>query len=127
MVEEKRLVKEILSLIGDEKFTSILCCGRGGLVPSAYLAHALGIKTVHHLPTGNTVPPETFRTNGLGNKVLIVDDISDTGDTLTEMVKHISIPYKTAVLYERITTSFRCDYVGQPITHNNWITFDWEK
>jgi hypoxanthine phosphoribosyltransferase len=129
MVEEV-LIKNILDQIKEdqEEFDLILCVGRGGLVMTAYIAHALNISSISFLQNKEQVAPEIFRTLGLNNKALIVDDISDTGDTMLNLVSNVTIPYKTAVLFERVTTSFRCDYVGQAISHNHeWVDFSWEK
>lgn len=127
---EKDLIKNIVDQIKKDKedFSMILCVERGGLVMTAYLAHALNISSVHFLQDKTQVAPEIFRTLGLNNKALIVDDISDTGDTMLNLNSRVTIPHKAAVLYERVATSFRCDYVGQYISHNHeWSEFGWEK
>ena len=60
-------------------------------------------------------------------KVLIVEDISDSGESLLIMTEHIKADFKVAVLCERYSTKFKCDFVGEFLDHAEWIDFDWEK
>ena len=108
-----------------EKFDGIMCCGRGGLVMTAYLAHNLDIKLVHHLAYPRSGKDAGMRRGDV--KFLVVDDISDTGETLHQMLDLMGDRHKTAVLYERYSTSFKCDFVGEHIDHDGWIDFSWEK
>ena len=67
------------------------------------------------------------------SKVLIVDDISDNGDTL---LSHLAMFYnkgfnpeniKTAVLVERDTTKYNTDFKAAIVTkEDGWIVFPWE-
>jgi len=89
---------------------------RGGLIPAVLLSHKLGIPLVQKLK----------------NYSLIVDDISDSGNTLKEAVDRASHPmnnYKymyTATLFERENTIFEPDYIGEHIKYNDWLVFPWE-
>ncbi|MCL2691640.1 MAG: phosphoribosyltransferase [Candidatus Bathyarchaeota archaeon] len=61
-------------------------------------------------------------------KILIVDDISDTGQTLKLAKQHLTekgaIETKTATLYTKTTTQTPPDYAEK--TTNKWIVFPWE-
>ena len=89
---------------------------RGGLIPAVLLSHKLGIPL----------------TQKLKNYSLIVDDISDSGNTLKEIVDRANHPvnnYKyihTATLFERQNTVFEPDYIGEHIKYNDWLVFPWE-
>jgi len=89
---------------------------RGGLIPAVLLSHKLGIPLVQKLK----------------NYSLIVDDISDSGNTLNELVERANNPiynYKdihTATLFERENTIFQPDYIGEHIKYNDWLVFPWE-
>ena len=89
---------------------------RGGLIPSVLLSHKLGIPLVQNLK----------------NYSLIVDDISDSGNTLKEIVDRAYNPinnYKyihTATLFERENTVLEPDYIGEHIKYNDWLVFPWE-
>ena len=89
---------------------------RGGLIPAVLLSHKLGIPLVQNLK----------------NYSLIVDDISDSGNTLREVVERAYNPinnYKyihTATLFQRENTILEPDYTGELIKYNDWLVFPWE-
>ena len=59
-------------------------------------------------------------------KVLIVDDISDTGDTLKMVLNFLDNKVsesKTAVLYEKDRSLLKCNYVWKRT--NLWVEFPW--
>lgn len=123
-MNESKQINSLIEQIGDEKFDGIMTCGRGGLVMAAYLAHALGIKQVHHLTNARA-----GKTPGMYNqetKFLIVDDISDTGETFKMMLRDMGPKHKTAALFQRYSTEFKCDFVGLHINHDKWLNFSWE-
>ena len=58
------------------------------------------------------------------DKVLIVDDICDSGTTLQyikDKLDHVNI--KTAVLVDKTKT---CDYYGEIFQSDDWIKFPWD-
>jgi len=59
--------------------SKILYIARGGMIPACMLAHALNIKNVQQL-SFDVIERDFFKDN-----VLIVDDILDTGHTLTKL------------------------------------------
>jgi hypoxanthine phosphoribosyltransferase len=64
-----------------------------------------------------------------GRRILLVDDISDTGMTL-QLASEVLALYmpeevKTATLYIKPWTSFVPDYYGG--TTEKWVVFPWEK
>jgi uncharacterized protein len=66
-----------------------------------------------------------------GKKVLIVDDITDTGDTLQLSVGYVqslrSAEVKTAVLQHKTCSSFTPDFYGQKIIRWRWIIYPWAR
>jgi len=105
-----RLALDIQS--SDEKFDYIVGIPRGGLIPAVSLSHLLKI------------PVNT----SIGNdKILVVDDIVDSSDTMVEWCKprpNMS-PIKMASLYINVD---RCenkpDFYGEET--KVWIVFPWE-
>tara|TARA_B100001093_G_scaffold354314_1_gene338808 strand:- start:1372 stop:1788 length:417 start_codon:yes stop_codon:yes gene_type:complete len=89
---------------------------RGGLIPAVLLSHKLGIPL----------------TQNLKNYSLIVDDISDSGNTLKEVVERAHNPINnytyvhTATLFERQGTIFEPDFIGEHIKYDDWLVFPWE-
>ena len=89
---------------------------RGGLIPAVLLSHKLGIPV----------------TQEVKNYSLIVDDISDSGNTLKKVIGKCNNPiysFKevyTATLFERQGTIFEPDFIGEHIKYNDWLVFPWE-
>ena len=83
---------------------------RGGLIPAVMLSHKLNIPYTNH--------PTTVH----GKKVLIVDDIADSGETLKKWNN-----YQTAVLHYKPHTSKSIPSIWA-ILHDtdHWIVYPWE-
>jgi hypoxanthine phosphoribosyltransferase len=66
-----------------------------------------------------------------GKKVLIVDDITDTGDTLKLSVGYVQglspAEVRTAVLQHKICSSFVPDFYGQKVIRWRWIIYPWAR
>jgi len=66
-----------------------------------------------------------------GKKVLIVDDITDTGDTLSLSVAYAKslnpAEVKTAVLQHKTCSSFTPDFYAQKIIRWRWIIYPWAR
>mgnify|MGYP003109513073 CR=1 FL=1 len=115
----------------------IIGVARGGLVPSVYLSHMLGIPMkaiTWQLRDGDVKEsiPLYYTT-----QILIVDDINDSGNTFSEIIENIQMTndltdkaikqnIKTAALWERSSSKFRVDFNAQKIDNNDWIIFPWE-
>lgn len=116
----------------------ILSIARGGLLIAGSLAYALGVKNLHVMNveyyTGQgerlefpvILPPPLTLVDLEHAKVLIADDVADTGATL-EMVRDYVTPQvgevRSAVLYQKTISTMQCDYVWK---HTDlWIDFPW--
>lgn len=116
----------------------ILSIARGGLLIAGSLAYALGIKNLHVMNveyyTGKgerldfpvILPPPLTLVNLESAKVLIADDVADTGHTLA-MVRDYVAPQvgevRTAVLYQKPISVVSCEYVWRHT--DRWIDFPW--
>ena len=116
----------------------ILGIARGGLLVAGALSYALGVKNVYtmnvefytgideRLEVPMILPPVPELIDLDKAKVLIADDVADTGATL-ELVKEFChgkvAEVRAAVLYEKPWTTFRCEYVWK--STDRWITFPW--
>lgn len=127
-MKEQRLIDNIVAQIETSglQFNTILCCGRGGLVPASYIAHRLDIKTVIHLTNPRETPTEGLRTASVTEHLLVLDDISDTGETFKSMTRYVKKGFSTAALYERHSTTYPCDFVGEKLLTDEWVKFTWE-
>ena len=116
----------------------VLGIARGGLVPAATLAYALDCKNLFSMNVefytgvGTTLdapvmlPPLLDTADLVDMAVLVVDDVADSGKTL-ELVRdfcrgHVAT-VRSAVLYEKPTTSVEADYVWRRT--DRWIEFPW--
>jgi hypothetical protein len=116
----------------------VLAIARGGLLPGGAVAYALGVKNScamnvefytdvdQRLEVPMVLPP-TPELIDLGHaKLLIVDDVADTGRTL-EVVQEFCAgkvaEVRTAVLYEKSQSLVKCDYVWRRT--DRWIDFPW--
>ena len=116
----------------------ILGIARGGLLVAGALSYALGVKNVYtmnvefytgvdtRLPVPMILPPVPELIDLEQARVLVADDVADTGATL-ELVKEFCsgkvAEVRSAVLYEKPWTAFSCEYVWRRT--NRWITFPW--
>lgn len=116
----------------------LLSITRGGLLPAGAIAYALDNKNLHiinvefytgvneRLPEPVFLPPLPATNYMDGQRVLIIDDVADTGETL-RMVRDFCDRYaaesRTAVLYEKPRSVIACDYVWKRT--DQWISFPW--
>lgn len=125
----------------------IVALARGGLVPGTIMANKLGVRHVHSLgissyeeiPAGGK-PGEfdLYQRLPCNNKrldrddvVLVVDDISDRGDTFVfaeEYIReNIGGTIVTMSLLVKPETKFLPTYYHEQVPQDQWIVFPWEK
>jgi hypoxanthine phosphoribosyltransferase len=116
----------------------LLCIARGGLLTAGALSYALDVKNVHlmnvefytgvdeRLAQPVVLPPVLETVHLAGARVLVVDDVADTGATL-EVVREYCADHaaqvRFAVLYEKPHSQVRCEYVWRRT--DRWINFPW--
>ncbi|WP_345536200.1 phosphoribosyltransferase [Phytohabitans rumicis] len=116
----------------------ILAIARGGLFLAGALGYALEVKNLHvmnvefytgvdeRLDMPVMLPPVPQVVDLAGARVLIADDVADTGATLKLVhdfcADHVA-EVRCAVLYEKPHTRVRCEYVWKRT--NSWINFPW--
>ena len=133
---------------GNYKITAVIGIVRGGLTPSVMLSHYYGcplyildysLRDRNDAQEFNSHDVEVIRkaySNAIkGGYVLVVDDINDSGDTLSATYNFIdeelyapgSFIYTT--LLEKCTSKFDCDFYGELLDDQNddWIVFPWEE
>lgn len=116
-----------------QEFTHILALARGGLVPSALLAHALDLRPVHSLSVYSyrgTVQDEPELISDWpeidDKNLLIVDDLVDSGKTV-KMIKEHYPNAKVAVLIAKPEGQAQADFFAEKCTQDAWIDFPWER
>lgn len=105
------------------KPSCVLGIARGGLIPAVMISHKLGV------PFKNTTWQD--RDGGVKEHIwipdhtLIIDDINDTGLTLSEVTKGVTSKHQTMTLFNRKNSQFTVDYYAN-LVDNEWIVFPWE-
>lgn len=116
----------------------ILCIARGGLFAAGALGYALDVKNLHvmnvefytgvdqRLDMPVMLPPVPNVVDLTGAKVLVADDVADTGATL-KLVRDFCVDHvaevRCAVLYEKSQSMVKCEYVWRRT--DMWINFPW--
>jgi uncharacterized protein len=116
----------------------ILGIARGGLLVAGALGYALGVKNTftmnvefytgidERLELPMILPPVPDLIDFADTRVLIADDVADTGATLKlvhEFCAGKVAEVRTAVLYEKPRSTIKCEYVWRRT--DRWITFPW--
>jgi hypoxanthine phosphoribosyltransferase len=89
---------------------------RGGLIPAILVSHKFKIPYIG-LEAAKTLP------GALKKEVLVLDDISDSGNTLKQIERHNFI---TATLAVRYNSLYIPTYIGTTIRDDHWMVFPWE-
>lgn len=116
----------------------ILAIARGGLLIGGALGYALAVKNVYtmnveyytgvdeRLEVPRILPPAPDFVDVSDARILIADDVADTGHTLRSVEQFCEgkvAEVRTAVLYEKSHSVVRCDYVWRRT--DLWINFPW--
>lgn len=127
-------------------FNQIVCLAKGGLrvgdtlcrlfdAPLAILSTAsyggTDGRTRGHLTFSRDL---SMTTAGLGNRVLVVDDLVDSGHSLDRSLVWLKAKYgfyieevRTAVLWYKAVSFFKPDYYVEYLTDNPWIHQPFER
>jgi len=116
----------------------VLAIARGGLPVAGALAYALSVKNCfsvnvefytgvdERIEVPVMLPPTLDLVDIAGLKVLVADDVADTGRTLQlvhqVIEKHVA-EARCAVLYEKPRSLIKCEYVHRRT--ELWINFPW--
>ncbi len=134
--------RELARAIVDDGYEPDLILGiaRGGLLVAGALSYAIGVKNTftmnvefytgvdERLPVPMILPPVPALVDLQDARMLIADDVADTGQTLA-LVKGFCAgqvgEVRTAVLYEKPRSIVTCDYVWRRT--ELWIDFPWSE
>ena len=111
---------------------------RGGMIPAGALTYALGVKltdainvefytdVAETLPDPILLAPMLDTDSIRGRKLLLVDDVVDSGRTLAlvlKLLRGFGADVRSAVIYSKPTTIVQPDFVWKHT--DNWIVFPW--
>jgi len=136
--EYLRLINLLTARLKQENFTSLIGVGRGGLIPSTIISHQL------NLPLGCLMASSYGVDNQQGDvllssfnfvkinfhNVLIIDDICDSGKTLTavrdKLKFEFDLPVKIATIFLSEQSTIEPDYYVSKISKDTWVNFPYE-
>jgi hypoxanthine phosphoribosyltransferase len=115
----------------------VMGVNRGGVIPGVYLSHRLSkrhipidVRLRDHVDSPNL--DALYKSIDKGEKILIIDDINDTGATFEHIrfncVNNSNVKY-AAVINNR-PSPFRVDFWGYEIdksVEDRWVVFPWEE
>ena len=139
----RKYEKNIAAQLKKSKWEPDLIVGltRGGLVPAVMLSHmldkpmqALNWSTRDHVENCSDAATAEDAVNGI--KILIVDDICDSGKTFRTLMKdwdssvrddiewHKSVRFAT--MDHKDSSEFPIDFTVNSVHDDNWIVYPWE-
>lgn len=135
------MLMELAKRVKDSGFRPDLIVGvcRGGWAPARIMsdllenANTASIRIEFYLAPGVTARKPVISQGIMvpvkGANVLVVDDVSDTGESLKVAVEHLDVcgakAIKTATLYYKPQSIFKPDFFI--VQTEQWIIFPWER
>ena len=120
-------------------FEAIVCITRGGLVPAAIVARELNLRVVETLCIASydetvqgslkvlksVAPSIAAIGDGTGKGVLLVDDLTDTGNT-ARVVRQMLPNAHFATVYAKPAGAPLCDTFITEVSQDTWIYLPWD-
>ena len=140
--------KELASTI-NVPITHVVGIARGGLIPATLIAKHLNVREVISLglksyndgddyETREPVPEvyqhinQCFQISRGTSRVLIVDDITDKGNTFNFISRYLhdmsmAINFYTAALFYKESSTYTPTYTHTEVPDDEWLVFPWEE
>jgi hypoxanthine phosphoribosyltransferase len=134
------LAREVANKINSSGYKPDIIVGlaRGGWVLARVLCDFVGVKDLVSLkvehwgvtatPDGTAKLKHPLNVDLTGKKVLVVDDITDTGESMRVTVEYLKSlnpsEIRTAALQHLTCAKFEADYVGEVLPWR-WVIFPW--
>jgi uncharacterized protein len=139
--EYHRAIERLVLMVYESgwKFDQVLCLARGGVRPGDVFSRIFDVplailSTSSYREEFGTQRGDldiakyiTMTKGTLGGRVLLVDDLVDSGVTLEKVQSHLSEHFpavtevKSAVIWCKACSSVRPDYFLEYLPHNPWI------
>jgi uncharacterized protein len=139
--EYHQAIEKLILLVHESewKFDQVLCLARGGLRPGDIFSRVFDVplailSTSSYREDSGTVRGTldvaksiTMSAGTLSGKILLVDDLVDSGITLERVQNHLRQDFpsvtevKSAVIWYKACSSIRPDYYLEYLENNPWI------
>lgn len=136
-----RLIEQLIRLVyeSDWKFDQVLCLARGGLRPGDIFSRVFDIPLAilsassYRAEAGTkqgelSIAKHVTSTSGtLAGKILLVDDLADSGVTLKRVQEHLQVEFpqvsevRSAVIWCKACSVLRPHYYVEFLPTNPWI------
>ncbi len=133
-------VRQLAQMVHDDGYRPdmILAIARGGLLVAGSLGYALGVKNIYvmnvvyytgvdeRLDVPLILPPAPELVDVSDARILIADDVADTGHTLATVMDFCAgkvAEVRTACVYQKSHSVVACEYVWRYT--DRWIDFPW--
>jgi hypoxanthine phosphoribosyltransferase len=137
--EYEHLIYQLAIKLKDQKFDHILCVGRGGFMLGDALSRifekplaVILARSYEEETQGKLWLSSVAAFTELKGRILIVDDLVDSGKTMNEIYTKILYDHKysdiiTATIWLKTNSSFKPDFYVNRVSHDEWITQPFEK
>ncbi|CCQ15504.1 Purine phosphoribosyltransferase [Rhodococcus sp. AW25M09] len=132
--------RDLTKKIVDDGFVPdiVIAIARGGLIPAGAIAYAMGVKAAgtlnvefysdieETLADPVVLEPLLDTDSIVGKKLLVVDDVADSGRTLALVIDLLKVhtpDVRSAVIYTKPRTIVQPDYSWRET--DKWINFPW--
>jgi hypoxanthine phosphoribosyltransferase len=139
--EYHRLIERLALKVYESgwKFDQVLCLARGGVRPGDVFSRIFDVplailSTSSYREEAGTVRGDldiakymTMTKGALDGRILLVDDLADSGVTLEKVTQHLKenftqvLEVKSAVIWVKGSSALRPDYFLEELPHNPWI------
>lgn len=139
--EVQQLCLRLAAMIWDSNYQPdiVVAIARGGFVPARLLCDYLDIMAltsikIEHYLAGSTKQEQAIIRYPLctpikNQRVLLVDDVNDSGDTLDVALQHLLSfqprEVRTAVMHHKTSTHFKVDYLAKTVIKWRWLIYPW--
>ncbi len=121
---------------GSLRFDTVLGLARGGMIPATLLSYKLNCHNLQQLGvrTRDVDAIQYYGSPLLTGRVLVVDDINDSGLTFSSVDNYIRYHFDHneidevtyCSLYRRHNTKFKADTTGEVVNDDSWLVFPWD-
>ena len=140
--DSARLARQLATLLKEEIDRPpdlVIAIGRGGYVPARVVCdellttHLTSIRLEHWGPAAsrkaNALVKYSLACSVEGMDLLVIDDVTDTGETLSTAAGYLSqlrpARIRTGVLHHKISSGFTPDYYAELVSDWRWILYPW--